>query len=405
MPRAWFRIALANFFIAAVMGAILRYAFVVEIPWLEFRNFLHGHSHVAMLGWLYLAVYAMLVQAFLREDQQRRPFYRYNFIVAQASVLGMLVAFPLQGYGAVSIAFSTLHGLASYFFAYRLMKDMPRDGSISRLFARAALLFMIFSTLALWAMPAIVIGGMQGKAIYYMTVQFYLHFQFNGWFVFAVLGLFFKLMESRGIALAQKPALWFFRLLAVSAFLTYALAVAWAEPLPAVFAANSLGAGLQLLALAFFAAVVMRLHRQLHRHIGGWGLWLIKIAFACFALKVLMQTAVIVPSIATVAYTVRNFVIGFIHLILLGVVTMFTLGYAVLNGLLADRSPWRRAGLWLLLAGFFSSELLLFLQGLMFWAALGFLPFYYEALFGLSALVPAGVLLMLGQALSDHDPD
>ena len=44
-----------------------------------------------------------------------------------------------------------------------------------------------------------------------------------------------------------------------------------------------------------------------------------------------------------------------------------------------------------LLAGFLGSELLLFLQGAMFWGAMGFLPFYYEALFGVSTLMPVGV--------------
>ncbi|MCB0554497.1 MAG: hypothetical protein KDD02_13180, partial [Phaeodactylibacter sp.] len=97
MPKVWFRIALINFFIAAVMGAILRYAFVEEISWLKFRYFLHGHSHVAMLGWLYLGLYALLVHSFLPEVRQHSPFYRNNFIVAQASVVGMLIAFPIQG--------------------------------------------------------------------------------------------------------------------------------------------------------------------------------------------------------------------------------------------------------------------------------------------------------------------
>ena len=395
MPKVWFRIALINFFIAAVMGAILRYAFVEEISWLKFRYFLHGHSHVAMLGWLYLGLYALLVHSFLPEVRQHSPFYRNNFIVAQASVVGMLIAFPIQGYGAWSIVFSTLHGLASYFFAYRFWKDMIKDGKASSRFVRTALLFMIFSTLALWAMPPIMLGGLQGKAIYYMTVQFYLHFQFNGWFIFAVLALFFKLLENHGISVATRPIFRFFWLLTVATLFTYALAVAWAEPLPAVFAINSLGVGLQLAALAFFAAIVMRSHQKIQEQLSGWGLLLIKIAFACFALTVLVQTAVIIPYIATVAYTIRNFVIGFIHLILLGIITQFVLGYGILNNLLSIRSSFTRMGLLLLLAGFFGSELLLFLQGTLFWAALGFVPFYYEGLFCISALIPVGILMIL----------
>ena len=431
MPKVWFRIALANFFIAAVMGVVLRYAFVEEISWLKFRYFLHGHSHVAMLGWVYLALYALLMGAFLSEEQQRSASYLNIFLVSQVAVIGMLISFPIQGYAPWPIAFSTLHGLASYFFTWRFWRDIRGQSGLPVLFVKAALLFMLFSTLALWAMPPIILLGWQQKAIYYMTVQFYLHFQFNGWFTFAVLGLFFQLLESRhvldfgrtgGKVEKRKQAFathsWlisdfrlrtsdfnslrlarlFFWLLVVSAFFTYALAVAWAEPLPIVFATNGLGVTLQLAAMVFFALLVIKSHRELHQQLGGWGFLLIKIAFACFALKVVMQAAVVIPYIATVAYTIRNFVIGFIHLVLLGVVTQFILGYAALNKVLSLRSRLSRLGLGLLLAGFFGSELLLFLQGAMFWGAMGFLPYYYEGLFGISLLMPAGVgVLLLGQ--------
>lgn len=399
MLKVWFRVALVNLFVAAIMGVVLRYAFVEELSWLKFRYFLHGHSHVAMLGWVYLALYVLLMGAFLTAEQARSKFYRNVFLVSQFAVIGMLITFPMQGYAPLPIAFSTLHGLASYAFTWRFWKDIRGRDGLPALFAKTALLFMLFSTLALWAMPPILLLGYQQKAIYYMTVQFYLHFQFNGWFTFAVLALFFHLLENAKLAHLDKLARSFFRLLAISAFFTYALAVAWAEPLPVVFAMNSLGVSLQLAAAVFFILLVAKTHRELHQQLGGWGFLLIKIAFACFALKVLMQAAVVIPYIATVAYTLRNFVIGFIHLVLLGVVTLFILGYSALNQVLNLRSPLSTLGLALLLAGFFGSELLLFLQGTMLWGAMGFLPYYYEGLFGVSLLMPAGVgMLLAGEA-------
>ena len=53
--RIWLVVALLNFLMAAGMGALLRMAFVVEIPWVKYQYLLHAHSHVAMLGWIYLA--------------------------------------------------------------------------------------------------------------------------------------------------------------------------------------------------------------------------------------------------------------------------------------------------------------------------------------------------------------
>ncbi len=395
MSKVWLRVALVNLFIAAIMGAILRYAFVEELPWLKFRYFLHGHSHTAMLGWVYLAIYALLAGSFLPEEKQGVAFYRDIFLLSQVAVIGMLIAFPLQGYGGWAIAFSSVHTLLSYFFAYRFWKDIRRRNGFSVLFAKAALLFMLFSTVALWGMAPIMVFGYQNKAIYHMAIQFYLHFQFNGWFTFAVLALFFRLLESRNIEVPPGAARYFFWLLAVSSFFTYALAVAWAEPLPMVFAANSLGVSLQGAAALFFVFLIYSIHGPLHRQLGGWGFFLVKLAFACFALKVLMQAAVVIPYIATVAYTIRNFVIGFIHLVLLGVITMFLLGFSALKGYLKLEPAVARAGLLLLLAGFIGSEALLFLQGTLFWGAMGFLPFYYEALFGISLLMPVGVGVLL----------
>ncbi len=403
MPKTWLRIALFNFFIAAVMGATLRYAFIEEISWLKYRAFQHGHSHVAMLGWLYLALYALLVHAFLPAAKQADKFYRDNFILAQISVLGMLFAFPIEGYGGWSIAFSTIHGLASYFFAYRLWRDIRQNQGFSGFFARAALFFMLLSTLALWAMPAIMMGGLQGKAIYYMSVQFYLHFQFNGWFIFAGLALFFRLLEQGQVVLPHKPVRWFFWLLTASCFLTYALAVAWSNPSAAVFAFNSSGVMVQLAALLFFFAIIREAYPALKALLKGWSGFLIRFAFAGFVLKILIQAAVVIPYLATVAYTIRGYVVGFVHLILLGILTPFVLGYAGRSSLLNLRPPLTKTGIALLLAGFLSSEALLFFQGTLLWAAKGFLPHYHELLFLISVLMPTGVGLILAGALRNDE--
>jgi hypothetical protein len=52
-------------------------------------------------------------------------------------------------------------------------------------------------------------------------------------------------------------------------------------------------------------------------------------------------------------------------------------------------------GLWLLVVGLIGSELLLFLQGTLLWAAMGFMPYYYEGLLYISALIPLGISLII----------
>ncbi len=393
MIRSWLRISLLNFLIAAVMGLVLRYAFVVELSWVNFRYLLHGHSHVAMLGWLYLALFSLIVHSFLPKDKQQTRFLTRLFWLTQVSVIGMAVAFPLYGYGPVSITFSSLHVVFSYAFAYYVFRHLPRRKKPAFSFLKAALWFMILSTLALWAIPPIILFGSHGSALYYAAIQFFLHFQFNGWFLFGGLALFFHLAEQRSVVFSGVTLRWFFRLLVLATFFTYALAVAWSNPIPLVFGLNSIGVLVQLIAALLFVQLVWPHRRMLSGQF--WTSTLLSLSFASFLAKLIMQSAVVFPVVATAAYTIRNYVIGFIHLILLGAMTFFLLAFCLDQNILRANSRTIRIGLVTLIAGFILTEVILFLQGTFFWGAMGFLPYYYVGLFATSCLLPVGVLLLV----------
>ena len=310
--KVWLRVALLNFFLAAVFGALMRFAFVEELRWMDYRNVLHGHSHVAMLGWIYLALYALLIHYFLPQEKQVSVYYKRLFWFTEITVIGMAVAFPLQGYAGFSILFSSLHIVASYLFMWRFLKDAKsgNKGKYAFRFVRMALWFMVLSTLAIWAMPIFMVNDLQGSAIYYAAVQFYLHFQFNGWVIFAILALFFKMAEFHHLLLDKKNRERFFYLLIISCLLTYVLAVTWSTPLPILFYINSAGVALQMAALVYFAFIFKDMHPFWEGHLSGWARYLFIIALASFFIKIIIQTAVIIPQIGVVAYTIRNFVLG-----------------------------------------------------------------------------------------------
>lgn len=400
----WFRIALLNLVLATLLGALLRYAFVEELAWMQFRNVLHAHSHVAMLGWGYMALYALFI-AFFIEDEARLKFYNRLFWLTQISVLGMLFSFPVQGYGAASIAFSTLHILLSYGWAWRFWRDTQSNSPAWSLhFARAALVYMIISTLGVWSIGPVVTGGLRSATFFHLAVQFFLHFQFNGWFIFAALALALRFLEQKGIVLPGRRIGLFFWLLSISCLLTYALAVAWSNPLPIVFAVNGAGVAIQLAALIAFLMLIRPQRNAILALFSGWSKSFLLIAFFSFAGKILVQTAVVIPFIAKAAYTIRNYVIGFIHLILLGALSCLVFSLAIRSGLLHNRTALARLGLVLFVAGLLGSEALLFLQGTLLWGAKGFLPYYYEALFGVSVLVPLGAALAgMGQRENPQD--
>lgn len=93
------------------MGAFLRLMMLLPVAGLDYNHFLHGHSHLAYLGWIFNAIFVALLYAYLPGHLKK---YRLLFWLLQVAVIGMLISFPIQGYAAVSISFSTLHIFLSY---------------------------------------------------------------------------------------------------------------------------------------------------------------------------------------------------------------------------------------------------------------------------------------------------
>lgn len=378
--------------IAAAIGVVMRYAFIGDLEF-EYTHWLHAHSHLAMLGWIYLALVCLSTLLFFPHESGK-SYFRFLFYASLVASWGACIAFVFQGYGSFSIAFLGLHILLSYAFVSVGWKQLAgnNEKSLSSRLLRTAFIFLVVSTLALWALPVLIAAGLKGTDYYYMAIQFFLHFQLNGWFVFSVLAMFFKCVEQSKVIIPQREGVWFYNLLTTSCILTYALAVAWSNPLAVVFIINGTGVCIQFIALMVFCALLYRIRFQLVNIFGKTERLFIYVGIGCFILKVLIQTAVVIPSIAEVGYTIRGFVIGFLHLILLGIITMFILGFGLRFELLGKGG---QAGAILVFVGFLLVELLLFIQGILVWATLGFMRYYHEGLVGASILILIGVVLLL----------
>lgn len=398
--RPWFFVALGFFCAAGCIGALLRLIYVVELPWLTFKPWLHAHSHVAMLGWLFPALLIVL----LGQDDRRPPRgFSVWMIISQALVLGMLFSFPVQGYGETSIACSIGQMIVGYVLigqAWYATRHWPSTGS--RLLARLAFTFQGVSTLGVWAMGPIMTSGLAGTEWYYWSIQWFLHFQFNGWFWFAAMAIGSRWAERHGVHVridGFTTALW-----VVSALVTFALVIAWSERLPIVLGINAAGVILQFWA-AWRTLMAMRNARlEALVKTSRWMRILIGVMLLSMATKIAAQAAVSLPMVADMALTLRNYVIGFIHLNTLGSISALLFAHALMRGWFDERRPGVRFGLILFVAGYALSEGLLFLQGTFFWAGFGLLPGYYWTLFAASVLLPLGVGTLLFKGLRNADP-
>lgn len=387
IQKKWVLLAVMYFLLTSLFGVLLRYAFVAGLPdWLQYRNLQHGHSHLGMMGWIYSALYIFIV--FLFELNKR--IYKRLFWLTQLAVVGMMIAFPLQGYGLISISFTTLHLLASYTFIFHVLRDLRFHEPLpSWRLLKTALFFLFLSTLGTWALGGIMNTALKGSAWYYGAIQFFLHFQFNGWFIFAVLALFFKVLERYPILVEERNFLIFYRFLFISCLFTFFLAITWSTPSPMLFLLNSLGVLLQVAALLYFVILIRRLRAELEKvlKVGAYRLW--KLAFYLLALKIIIQSLVAIPRFAIVSYTIHNFVIGFIHLLMLGIISLFLFG--ILRHFRLNCTKLENTGVRIFIIAFFLSELLLFIQGILVWAGAGFIPGYYEIIFSISCLFPLGI--------------
>src|SRR5690625_3770642 len=380
-------VPLLNFLVAALLGLFMRYVYVgtINIPF-RYSYLIHAHSHIAILGWVYLALFGLFTSGFLPTWYRK---YKRLFWITQVSIVGMLFSFPFQGYAAASITFSTLHVIASYFFIYYFWRDTKTQRSPASKMIHASLLYMFISTVGLWFMAPIMALKIKGGWDQ-VAIQFFLHFQFNGWFVFAVLGLLFKKLKVKYSVDFRR----FFLYLNLSLPLTFALPVSWYFASPIWWWSNAIGILLQLLAVWHLIQMLKPNFKLYWQKSNRLKRSLIVFIATSFFLKIILQSSSLLPSLAESLVLHTNFVIGFIHLTMLGLISgflfLFLLDYPNFHG----RRLLLKTGIYLFIFGVVITEMLLFIQGLIIYLNSGVFPNFYLLLFIASVFLVLGILLI-----------
>ena len=368
------------------MGLALRFSFLESIG-LNYRFLTHAHSHVAMLGWVYLMLFTLFVHYFIPE--KTKSFTRL-FWLTEFAVVGMMVSFPLQGYAAVSITFSTLHIFCSYYFVHLIWKHQKGNSTVTQKLLKIALIFMSISTIGVWCLgPAVSILG-SGSAFYQIAIQFFLHFQFNGWFLIGVIAVFFHLLKVEDSKIFRQ----FYVLLITSTILTFALPIQWFAPHVSLLWINGFGIILQVTTLYIFFKILKSKQLILIKNENTLVLYLYGFALVCFLLKVVFQTFSILPQFSEVVFNHHNFVIGFIHLLMLGMISGFLFSF-ILKSQLVSITWTLYLGVCTFVLGFVFTEILLLIQGIKFYIGSGIVSNYYRLLFLFSILLPLGIGFLL----------
>jgi hypothetical protein len=225
---------------------------------------------------------------------------------------------------------------------------------------------------------------------YLASIYFFLHFQYNGWFFFACGGFITWLLLKQGVQIARlQMVFWLFALSCVPAYFLSAL---WL-PIPlAIYILVVAAAILQVVAWVWFLLRANAAFQLLHGHLPAAAKWLLKLSGIAFTIKLLLQLVSVLPALSKLAFGFRPVVIGYLHLVLLAVISLSLLGYCLALGALKINRQ-LRAGIILLVAGILLNELVLMIQGM---AAMyyRYIPYLNEMLLGVAAIIFISLILV-----------
>ena len=389
------RIALAYFVMAAILGVVLRSFYSNEIP-INYKFIVHTHSHIALLGWVYMGLTTLLYKLFLSK-QGIELKYRRIFWFTQVTLVGMLVTFPFQGYALFSIVFSTLFLFASYVFTWIFIKNVPSEFKQTNSYTcvKIALYYMVLSSLGPWALGAIM-NTLGAESIWYrLSIYFYLHFQYNGWMILGLLGVFIYVLERNDIKIPKATFNRFFWWINLGIVLTFSLSTLWTKPHIFLYVIGGLGAILQIMAFGILLLLVLRCKEKLFQILTPLQKSLLLTVAVFVGVKILLQFLTAFPYFADLAASITDFTIGYLHWTFLGVVTIGLLLF--LNYFKLLKLSKRAYALYLI--GFLLTEFLIFTKGILAWQSESLFKGYFEALAISSFLLPLALVFLMGANL------
>jgi len=149
MPRYFLHFTFILFLLTALSGVWLRAIPFLSLTTLPYDNILHGHSHIAILGWAFLGIFIVLLAMLWPNLRQKKHAIILTVTIFVVSVL-MFFAFLYEGYAKYSIIMSTVHIFVEYWAAYFIYKQLKWQESIpssAQLFIKGALFALILSSI------------------------------------------------------------------------------------------------------------------------------------------------------------------------------------------------------------------------------------------------------------------
>lgn len=401
MPRTFIHFTFLLFIITALSGLWMRATPFLPPQSMPYSNILHGHSHLAILGWAFLGVFIILLSLLWPAITNKQHAVILTATIFIVSII-MFIAFLMQGYGLFSIIMSTVHIFVEYWailFIYKQLKTANGFPRIGSLFIKGALITLFISSIGPFTLAYVAANKLQDTALFDMAIYFYLHFQYNGWLFLCLVGTFLCILHHKGIKIHHpfiKISYWLYF---ISLFPWYFSSILWADlgvysnVLAVIGNVSQWGA--VLLLLLGIKSIWLSIRKETSKFIA---ICLI-IIFILLLLKSTMELGLIIPSLGELVYKTRSIIIGYLHFTLLGLISGFILTQYLMIHMIDSAKKSVQIGFTIFFTGFLLNEALLFLTGLLSWLNIPALPFYIEGLVGVSGLLLLGISILWGSLL------
>ncbi len=396
LPKNWAFIVIVNLLIAALLGLLLRYKINYSLRIVNYSYLLHAHSHFVFHAWAGLALISSFVQFLLPKEKGDKSTYGWIFWLMFLASYGMLISFIIQGYGFYSILFSAIAQFVYYWFVIQFIIDSKSTikNKIIKLFSFASLVALLISTLGPYFL-AYFSANISSPLLTKSALYFYLHFQYNGWFSFAILTLFFNWLYNKKLVYKSSYLKWITILFIIGILPGFSLSIIGYVKNNLVILSAYFAVITKIIAVFLLFISILKIRSELNNTLSIpmkilWGISGISVL-----LKTIMEALLLNQNLAAFAFSYRPLVIGYLHLILLVMLTFYLLGYFIEKGqLIIINKRLSSYSLWGFVIFSLCSELFLFLQASSFLFSIQ-MTFLYSYNFYITVFIAISLLLLI----------
>ena len=331
----WVDILIFNFCVVALLGFTLRSKILFSIPFLDYNRLLDAHFHFAFGGWVTLALVVLLINEVLPAPQNTRAVYKWLPVCFFVASWLLLIFSPLPANSAGASACSTVFILVTYVFAWFSINDI-RKATLSKtikLLATSAIVCLVLSSAGVFTLAYLFAAKSLNMFAYRDALYTYLHLQYNGFFTLAVFAILLHKLETKLGEDAKRKAYQFALLLSVSTLPSLFLTYLWRDPNQVYRVIAICGSITLLLSFLFFVRFVLSL-KEINLKANPIIRNMAYLFLSAFALKIFLQSFTLFPAVGNAVFGDRPVIIGFLHLVFLGFVTLFLFTWFAQSGFL-----------------------------------------------------------------------